>query len=68
MIWMKGCVDGDGDGIEMIIRLAHFVNFTQDGTESRRECVALFGEQGVPGLRTLQTGFGVCQGHPCWKD
>jgi hypothetical protein len=47
---------------------SHFVNFTQDGTESRRECVALFGEQRVPGLCTLETGFGVCEGHPCWKD
>ena len=43
-----------GNGLK---RSAHFVNFTQDGTESRRECVALFGEQRVPGLRTLETSL-----------
>lgn len=58
-------MDGVGGWIEGI---AHFVDFTQDGTEPRRECVALFGEQRVPCLRTLETGFGVCQGHSCWKD
>ncbi len=53
-----------GNGLK---RSAHFVNFTQDGTESRRECVALFGEQRVPGLRTLETSFGVRECHPRWK-
>ena len=48
--------------------IAYFVNFTQDGTESGCERVALFGEQRVPSLCTLETGFGVGQGHPCWKD
>ena len=48
--------------------LAHLVDFAQDGTESCRECVALFGEQRVAGLRTLETGFGVRERHPCWED
>jgi hypothetical protein len=47
---------------------AHFVNFAQDGTESCRKCIALFGEQRVAGLRTLKTGFGVRERHPCWED
>ena len=48
--------------------MAHFVNFTQDGTESSRECVALFGEQRVASLCTLETGFGVRERHPRWED
>ena len=48
--------------------VAHFVNFTQDGTEPCGECVALFGEQRVAGLRTLETGFGVRECHPGWED
>ena len=48
--------------------MAHFVDFSQDGTESGRECVALFGKQRVARLCTLETGLGVRERHPCWKD
>ena len=42
----------------------HFVDFTEDGAETRRQCVALFGEQRVAGLGALETGFGVRECHP----
>jgi len=49
-------------------RTAHFVHFTKDGAESRRQCVALFGEERVARLCAFKTGFGVRERHPRWED
>ena len=42
---------------------AHFVNFTKDGAESRRQrvTVALFGEGRVARLCAFETSFGAIQ-------
>ena len=48
--------------------MAHLVNFAQDRAEARRQCVALFGEQRMAGLRTLETSFGVRERHPRRED
>jgi len=47
---------------------AYLVHFAQDRAESRRQCVALFGEQRMSSLCTLETSFGVGECHARRED
>jgi hypothetical protein len=46
----------------------HLVDFSQDRAKTRRQCVALFGEQRMSSLCAFQAGLGVRERHPRWEN
>ena len=50
------------------LREPHLIDPSQDGSESRRECIALLREQRMARLRSLEPQFRGRQSHSCRED